>query len=155
MLFGTAKYSEWLPTSAYGDTGERCGFVRSILSNGGGGGSDSLEDDIVGGDDGWDVDENNAGEAVPLPDLTLSAATLANMQGVQVPHMPVGSAAERAKFDGMFLRFVMEDGGQSLLDFDRFALEWNTAVSDMEEGKSAVSPIFRKTAGHLKAHWKR
>ncbi|CAN0490432.1 unnamed protein product [Hapterophycus canaliculatus] len=51
------------------------------------------------------------------------------------------------------MEFVRPAGRQSLLDFDRFALEWNKAVSLMEEGKSAVIPIFRKTAGHLKAYW--
>ena len=47
------------------------------------------------------------------------------------------------------------NGSQSFLDFDAFALEWNKDVSAMEEGKTPVVPIFRKTAASLKAYWKK
>lgn len=145
MLFGQAKYSTWVPTSAYRDTGERSGFVRSVFE--GGGGSESLEGSVL--------DELENRVAVPLEELTPSAAELAGMQGVQVPSMPISTSFERTKFDGMWMQFANPGSGQSFLDFDAFALEWNKSVSAMEEGKSPVVPIFRKTAASLKAHWKK
>ena len=89
-------------------------------------------------------------EAVPLPDPTPSVGTLAQMQGVQVPAVPIKSLAERAQFNAMWLKFAREDGG---LDFDGFALAWNKPVAStrMEEGAIPVKLIFRKSAGHLKA----
>lgn len=69
--------------------------------------------------------------------------------------MPVTTAAEMNKFNDMWMGFVNPAGGQSMLDFNSFVLEWNQAVSDMEEGKSEVTPIFRKTAGHLQSYWKK
>ncbi|CAN0157123.1 unnamed protein product [Scytosiphon promiscuus] len=154
-LYGKAKYSDWLPTSAYADTGERSGFVQSIFAvDVDGEGVDSLGN-IAGGDDDCGLDSPSVGKAIPLPELTESAAALAEMQGVQVPHMPITSPAEKEKFNGMWMRFVGPAGRQSLLDFDSFALEWNKVVSLMEEGKTAVSPVFRKTAGHLRAYWKK
>lgn len=149
MLFGEAEYSSWLPTNAYGDTGERNGFIRSVVPGGGGGGTDLLDALAIDGNE-----SDNAGpmnEVVPLPDLTPSAGTLAQMQGVQVPAMPVKTPAERSQFNAMWLTFAREDGG---LDFDGFALAWNKPVASMEEGTIAVKPIFRKSAGHLKAYWK-
>ncbi|CAM9356026.1 unnamed protein product [Ectocarpus sp. 12 AP-2014] len=120
-LYGKAKYSQWLPTSAYGDTGERSGFVRSIFpSDVGGGGTDSVLE-ILGGAEKSNMDP--ASEAVPLPELTGSAARLAKMQGVQVPHMPVTSAAEKSKFGDMWLRFVAPAG--SRLCSTSTALQWN------------------------------
>ncbi|CAN0473067.1 unnamed protein product [Scytosiphon promiscuus] len=65
--------------------------------------------------------------------------------------MPVKTPAERSQFNAMWLTFAREDGG---LDFDGFALAWNKPVASMEEGTIAVKPIFRKSAGHLKAYWK-
>ncbi|CAM9749860.1 unnamed protein product [Pylaiella littoralis] len=49
-LYGNAKYSDWLPTSAYADTGERCGFVRSIFASNGGGGGIAPVEEILGGE---------------------------------------------------------------------------------------------------------
>lgn len=148
MLFGQAKYPTWVPTSAYRDTGERSGFVRSVSE--GGGGSESLE-----GTDFGELETSEISEAVPLEELTQSAADLASMQGVQVPAMPVSNSVERAKFDGMWMNFTNQDSPRSFVDFDALALEWNKSVSAMEEGKSPVVPIFRKTAASLKAHWKK
>jgi len=147
MLFGQAKYSTWVPTSAYSDTGERSGFMRSVFP--GGAGSESLE-----GTDLGELENGDTSEAVPLDELTQSAADLASMQGVQVPSMPVGTALEKDKFNGMWLKFAGA-GGHSFVDFDAFALAWNTDVTAMEEGRSAVVPIFRKTAAALKAYWKK
>ena len=92
MLFVTAKYSSWVPTNAYSDTGKRSRFVRSVPE--GGGGVESLDDSELDG-------QENDGEDVPLPDLTQSAPALAIMQGVQVPAMPVSTAYERTKFGEM------------------------------------------------------
>ena len=130
MLFGKAKYSSWVPTKAYSDTGERSGFVRSVPE--GGGGVESLEDTELDG-------QENDGEAVPLPELTQSAAALANMQGVQVPAMPVSTAYERTKFGEMWMTYARASRSQSFLDFDAFAIEWNKAVSAIEEDKSRPS----------------
>lgn len=94
-------------------------------------------------------------EPVPLEELTPSASYLASMQGVQVPSMPVSNASERAKFDGMWMQFANPNSQQSFVDFDAMALEWNKSVSAMEERKSPVAPIFRKTAASLKSHWKK
>eukprot|EP00904_Undaria_pinnatifida_P008491 jgi/Undpi1/4772/HiC_scaffold_18.g08125.m1 len=91
MLFGKAKYSSWVPTNAYSDTGERSGFVRSVPE--GGGGVESLDDSELDG-------QESDGEAAPLPDLTQSAAALAIMQGVQVPAMPE---------DGCILEVLLEN----------------------------------------------
>lgn len=146
MLFGKAKYSSWVPTNAYRDTGERSGFVRSVPE--GVVGVESLEDPEVDG-------QENHSEAVPLPELTQSAAALASMQRVQVPAMPVSTAYERTKFGEMWMTYARSGGSQSFLDFDAFALEWNKAVSAIEEEKSPAVPIFRKTAASLKAYWKR
>lgn len=43
----------------------------------------------MGGELGSSDLEDPLGEAVPLPELSQSAATLANTQGVQLPNMPV------------------------------------------------------------------
>ena len=72
-----------MPTNAYSDTRERSGFVRSVPEGGGG---------VILLDDSKLDEQENDGEAVPLPDLTQSAASLAIMQGVQVPAMPVSTA---------------------------------------------------------------
>ena len=146
MLSGKAKYSSWVPTNAYSDTGERSGLVRSVPE--GGGGVESLEDTELDG-------QENDGEAVPLPELTQSAAALANMQGVQVPAMPVSTTYERTQFGEMWMTYARASGWQSFLDFDAFAIEWNKAVSAIEEDKSPAVPIFRKTAASLKAYWKK
>ena len=124
MLFRKAKYSSWVPTNAYKDTGERSGFVRSILE--GGGEEESLDESELDG-------QENDGEAVPLPDPTQSAAALAIMHGVQVPAMPVSTACERTKFGEMWLTFARASGSQSCPDFDAFAIEWNKAVYAIEE----------------------
>lgn len=87
---------------------------------------------------------------VPLGELTESAAALAKMQGVLVPHMPVTTPAEVKRFNNDFMKFL-GGGRQSALDFDKFVLDWNQTVSDMEESKTEVTPIFRKTAGHLQS----
>ena len=146
MLFGKAKYSSWVPTNAYSDTGERSWFVRSVPERLGG--VESLENPEVDG-------QENNNEAVPLPELTQSAASLASMQRVQVPATPVSTAYERSKFGEMWMAYARADGSQSFLDFDAFAIEWNKAVSAIEEEKSPAVPIFRKTAASLKAHWKK
>jgi len=114
----------------------------------GGGGVESLEDTELDG-------QENDGEAVPLPELTQSAAALANMQGVQVPAMPVSTAYERTKFGEMWMTYARASGSQSFLDFDAFAIEWNKAVSAIEEDKSPAVPIFRKTAASSKAYRKK
>lgn len=151
MLFGEAEYSSWLPTSAYGDTGERNGFVRSVLPGGSGGGTDLLDALAIDENERRNTGAQPMNEVVPLPDLTPSAGTLAHMQGVQVPAMPLKTPAERTQFNAMWLKFAREDGG---LDFDGFALAWNKPVASMEEGSIPVKPIFRKSAGHLEAYWK-
>lgn len=147
MLFGKAKYSTWVPTGAYRDTGERSGFVRNVPE---GGGSERLEESELDG-----LESSGFSEVVPLEELTQSAAALASMQGVQVPSTPVNTAAERTKFNDMWMRFARANASQSFLDFDAFALEWNKSVSDMEDGKTPVVSIFRKTAASLNAYWKK
>lgn len=67
--------------------GLRSGFVRSILPKGDDRGVEGLE--AMGGELGSSDLEDPLGEAVPLPELSQSAATLANTQGVQLPNMPV------------------------------------------------------------------
>ena len=109
----------------------------------------------MGNDLGSSDFEDPVGEAVPLPKLLRSAAALANMQGVHVPHMPVCSPAERAWFRGKFMRYVVtKEGRQSFLHFDLLSLKWNERVAEMEAGKIPVVDSFRKTAAHLKACWK-
>lgn len=153
-LYGNAKYSDWLPTSAYADTGERCGFVRSIFASNGGGGGIAPVEEILGGEDNCGLEPPSGGEVIPLPELTGSAASLAKMQGVQVPHVPVSSPAEIKKFNRTWMKFVDPSRKTSVVDFDRFALEWNKTVSVMEEEDAAtIIPIFRKTAGQLKSYW--
>jgi len=115
-----------------------------------GGGSESLE-----GGDLVELESSEVGEAVPLGELTQSAADLARMQGVQVPSMPVNTTCERTKFEGMWMHFTNSGSQQSFVDFDAMALEWNKSISAMEEGESPVVPIFRKTAASLKSHWKK
>lgn len=44
LLFGKVKFSSWLPTGVYRDTGERSGFVRSDLPAMNGGGLVSREE---------------------------------------------------------------------------------------------------------------
>lgn len=68
--------------------------------------------------------------------------------------MPISNSTEHAKFESMWMQFARPEG-QSFLDFNGFALEWNKTVSAMEEGRSPVVPIFRKTVASLKAHWKK
>ena len=154
MLFGDAKYPNWVPTSAYGDTGERNGFVRSILPKCDEGGVEGVEE-MGAVDLGTSDFEHPGSEAVPLPELTRSAATLANMQGVHVPHMPVCTPAEISWFSDTFMRYVVnKEGRQSFLDFDLYSLKWDERVASMESGKTQVVGIFRKTAAHLRAHWK-
>ena len=51
-------------------------------------------EEIVGGVGNCGLDSPAVGELVPLPELTGSAATLAKMQGAQVPHMPISSATD-------------------------------------------------------------
>ena len=51
-------------------------------------------EEIVGGDGNCGLDSPAVGELVPLPELTGWAATLAQMQGAQVPHMPISSATD-------------------------------------------------------------
>lgn len=155
QLYGTPKYPDWLPASSYADTGERSGFVRSVFSSDGRGGAVDSVEEIVGGSDNCGLDSPSPGELVPLKELTESAATLAKMQGVLVPHMPVTTDAEKKKFNEMWMGFVNPGRGQSLLDFNSFVLHWNQAVLDMEEGKTEVTPVFRKTVGHLQAYWKK
>ncbi len=152
QLYGSPKYPDWLPTSAYADTGERSGFVRSVFSSEAG--VVDLVDEIEGGSDNCGLDSPSPAEVVPFSELTESAATLAKMQGVLVPHMPVTTAAEVKKFSDDFMKFL-GTGGYSAVNFNSMALDWNQAVSDMEKGKIEVAPIFRKTAGHLQTYWKK
>ncbi|CAN0373172.1 unnamed protein product, partial [Pylaiella littoralis] len=65
-LYGNAKYPDWLPTSAYADTGERCGFVRSIFASNGGGGGIAPMEEILGGEDNCGLEPPSGGE-VPCP----------------------------------------------------------------------------------------
>ena len=111
MLFGDAKYPNWVPTSAYGDTGERSGFVLSILPKCDEGGVEGVEE-MGAVDLGTSDFEHPGSEAVPLPELTRSAATLANMQGVHVPHMPVCTPAEISWFSDTFMRYVVNKEGR-------------------------------------------
>lgn len=147
MLFSKAKYSTWVPTNAYSDTGERSGFLQSVLE--GAGGRESRVDTEL------DEPESDAfGEAVPLPELTQSAAALASMQRVQVPAMPVSTAYGRDKFDDMWMAYARADGSQSFLDVDAFAIDWNKAVSAIDDEESPAS-VFWKTAASLRAYWKK
>lgn len=148
-LHGAPKYHDWLPASAYADTGERSGFVRSVFLSEGGW---TRSRKIVGGSDNSGLDSPCPAEVVPRGELTESAAALAKMQGV-LPHMPVTTPAEVKKFNNDFMKFL-GGGRQSALDFDKFVPDWNQSVSDMEESKTEVTTFFRKTAGHLQTYWK-
>lgn len=46
------------------------------------------------GGDNRELGVDSASEAVPLADITESAAALASIQGVQVPSLPVNTAAD-------------------------------------------------------------
>lgn len=72
---------DWLPTSAYSDTGERNRFVRSALPGEAEGGSDLLDALAIGGNESDNAGAQLMNEAVPLPDPTPSAGILAHMQG--------------------------------------------------------------------------
>ena len=87
MLFGKPEYSQHVPVSAYEDTGERSGFVTSILP----------------GLDGTDFEGGIVDNHLMPSDLfTGSVAGLGEMQGVQVASMPVTTEAERQTFRGMW-----------------------------------------------------
>ena len=47
--------------------------------------------------------------------------------------MPVSTAYERTKFGEMWMTYARASRSQSFLDFDAFAIEWNKAVSAIEE----------------------
>lgn len=145
-LLGKPKYSDWVPTSAFRDTGERSGFVTSGLVE-----RDFRKEDGMPEVDEIDITEDD--QEINLEGVTRSASSLANMQGVQVAAMPVATTAEREKFDTEWRRFVAE-GVRSFVDFDAFALSWNQSVQVVEEGKGETAvAVFRKTAAHLKAYW--
>lgn len=153
LLFGKGKYSSWLPTGAYRDTGERNGFVRSELPAMDG---EDVELPLEGGP-AIGVASQMVDEADALADLTASSASLAAMQGVYVPTMPISTDAERQKFRDMWLGFLKE-GGQSALDFSEFARAWNKSLGSggqKDKGISDAGHVFRKTAGQLKAYWKK
>ena len=83
-LFGKATFSNWIPTGAFADTGERGHFEKSELLG------DSSED-IPGAE----VEEWAGIE------LSLSAARLGEMQGVLIPAVKVSTDAGRKKFHDM------------------------------------------------------
>lgn len=101
---------------------------------------------------GEDAEGLHEHEADPLPELTASAIGLAHLQGVCTPSTPVQTNMERQQFDSMCLSFLQQ-GRQSWLDLDRFALEWNAGVDAQEKGGQGPNGVFRKTVAHLKAHW--
>ena len=135
-LFGKATFSDWIPTGAFADTGERGGFEKSQLLG------DSSEDVPCAGVEEWAGIE-----------LSPSAARLVEMQGVLIPAVKVSTDAARKKFRDM-CHLHLVPGGRSLLDFPVFTLEWNADVQQMEEGKVPFEPIYRKTQSHLELYWK-
>ena len=151
MLFAAAEYSKMPPTRAYGEPGVRNRFVRSVLLEGTAGGTDLLHALAFGGNEIENTGAQPTNEVVPLLDLISSAGTLAHMQEVQVPSIPLKTPAERIEFHAIGSNFAREDSG---LDFDHFALAWNRPVASIEQGSTSVKPVFRKSAGHVKAYWK-
>lgn len=112
--------------------------------------TDSVEE-IFGGVETNGIDLSSAREAVQLLELTGSGASLRKNRGGHVPPMAVSSTANESNPGDMWLMFVGLAGRQNLLDFDSFAYEWKKTASLIEEGRSEVIPICRKTTGHLKA----
>ena len=135
-LFGKTTFSDWIPTGAFADTGEKGGFEKSELLG------DSTEDVPCAGVEEWAGIE-----------LSPSAARLGEMQGVLIPAVKVSTDAERKKFRDMWHAHLVP-GGRSLLDFPAFTLEWNADVQQIEEGKVPFEPIYRKTQSHLESYWK-
>ena len=98
-LFGKATFSDWIPTDAFADTGERGGFEKSELLG------DSSEDVPYAGVEEWAGIE-----------LSPSAARLGEMQGVLIPAVKVSTDAECKTFRDMWHAHPVP-GGRSLLDF--------------------------------------
>ena len=135
-LFGKATFSDWIPTGAFADTGERDGFEKSELLG------DSSEDVPCAGV------EKRAGI-----ELSPSAVRLGEMQGVIFPAVKVSTDAERKKIRDMWHAHLVP-GGRSLLGLPAFTLEWNADVQQIEEGKVPFEPFYRKTQSHLEPYWK-
>ena len=137
-LFGEAEYPEHVPVCAYEDTGERKGFVTSVIPGADGQRETELEDGV------------GVGDGAALDFMTVSAADLADMEGVRVASMKVSTAEERAKFSEMWATYATTSSRR-----DKMAVDWNADVDNMiKAGKDAIRPIFRKTAGHLEQYWK-
>lgn len=84
--------------------------------------TDSVEDILSVAEDSG-IKPSSAREVVSFPELTALAASLVEMQGLPMRHMPVASETEKPKFGDKLLRFVGPAGRQTLLNLVRCALE--------------------------------
>lgn len=149
-------FSEWISALDAADTGERSGLSQSTWGPDVGD-AHAAEEDVS-------VDPFGEGESVdnhvPLPRLTHSAKQYADMMNSGMPEMPVHTGVERRKFASELADNLYRPGDDSgrlqqyqRINFDKWAVEWNSYCSKIESGKVAWEAVYRKTSRQLEGYY--
>lgn len=147
-------YPAWLSIDDFEDTGERTGFQVSNFP--GQASTHSIED--INLTELSEEISTSVLDPILLPSLTPSAKYFARLQQFKIPALPVRTADEKSKFYNEWAKYLCNKTGNqrsnSAMDFDQWALDWNNEVERMEAGLVG-GLLFRKTAGHLSAFYRR
>jgi len=152
-----SNYHDWISVDDFEDTGERTGFQRSTFPASSSNPNYDPIDDMCF----YNFSEEAISvvdEPIHLPNLTASAKHFARLQDFRIPALPIKTIEEKDKFFNEWPRYLgvsSEKGNimvnHQMIDFDRWALDWNNLVADIEKGKTVWKSLRRKTAAHLSA----